>query len=446
MKLYPYQVEAVQAITTVQRGIIKAPAGAGKTVIAAAAIYRHHLHGLAYKVLWLANTKEQLDQAQAACVALNVNLDRITFKCYQAAQSAKGFDLVILDEVHHVAAPVFRRWLDGYTGPRWGFSATPEREDDLKDDVFELIGPIVHEVPRHELVATGKLAKARVNFVQPNDKDEFLDQIEAEAKQRAKGMSIMGVVGQLMRRPIAELINRQPADIRKEIILKTELSGLDIDDEVRELRDRLQASPSGMQSLRKVLTGVADNIILSRTRWMAAQKYGIYENQKRNRSIIALASDQTETTLVLVGKIAHGEELSKMVSGSVVIHSTMKKRAETIAALRDGTIKKAFVTSLLEEGFDCPRAGVLIAASAGRSANKQEQRTGRVLREWSEKTHGTVYDFWDVQYHMLYHQARARAKTYFSLGYELKGNPEFVADIVKSIGVKLHSSTGFAKK
>ena len=63
-ELRPYQSAAVEWITPRQRGMVVAPAGSGKTIIAAHAAARVLRPG--QRALWVANTREQVDQAVRA--------------------------------------------------------------------------------------------------------------------------------------------------------------------------------------------------------------------------------------------------------------------------------------------------------------------------------------------------------------------------------------------
>ena len=446
--LYPFQEEAVHAISACKRGIVKAPAGAGKTLIAAAAIHRFQMHGLGYNILWLANTREQIEQAEKACDTMGVNEACVTFKCYQAAESAKAYDLVVSDECHHVPAPIFRKWFAGHEGARWGFSATPDRGDELTDDVFELIGPVVYEIAREPLVKAGLLSRAEVEFFCPNDTQELQDTIELTTETRFKKMerSLPYIVAQMDKLPLCKIVQMQTIAVKKEAILLAEQHGLEFEDPVCKLRARLANTGPQISHVRSWLMQSAKQELMSRARWQAALQHGIYENIKRNEKIVDLALAQTATTLVLVGKVTHGEALSKQVPGSIVVHSRMKGRKDAVESLRDGRTKVAFVTSLLDEGADIPRASVLILAAAGRSARQQEQRTGRVLRTFAEKTHGKIIDFWDVQHPMLLRQSKARAKIYSGLGYEWVGTPDVVSKVFHAIGVTINKAIGFGKK
>lgn len=371
ISLRDYQTPAVQALVFTDRGIVKSPAGSGKTIIGAAAILgwlRSNMAG-GRKIAWVANTIEQTFQAQKAVDAFPEihELGRMEFFCYAGCPALSDYDLVILDECHHAAAPGFASKLRYYDGPRWGLSATPERADDLRELVFDLIGPIIHEVPREALVEAGQLAQARVLIHSPNGKGEM----EAEIRDAA-----MPVYEARKRKWPFMFRSKQAADEQ-----------------------------------------------LGRCIWQAAQVTGIQGNQKRNARIVELAVRHAEdSTLVIVGSIEHGEALAAQVPGAALCYAKLgkKKRQEFLSAFSCGALKTLFATSLADEGLDVPRANCLILAAAGRSAAKAEQRTGRVLRSFSDKTHGTIHDFADLQHYFLAAQARKRIAVYRSLGYQIE--------------------------
>jgi superfamily II DNA or RNA helicase len=443
--LRPDQQAAVDVIVGVRRGIIKAPAGAGKTIIAAAALDRyvgHRRH--APRVLWLGHTTEQCAQGVVACEEFGlvpgpfkVGKCKIDFKCYQAEVTGFGYDVVICDECHHIAAPEFRKIVEGFVGGTiWGFSATPERQDDLADDVYALVGPIVHTVERAGLVETGKLLAAQVYFHAPNRRGEFDEAIEADAEKGFQKMkySLGSVAAQISKQPIEAVARRVGA--WKEISAIAARKGIDTDAPMFRLPHD--------DNYRGMLRVAATIELKSRARWHACQTRGIFENDRRNIKIFSLMVEhQKESVLVLVGSIEHGKLLQKaMTNGglnSVVVYSKMgaKKRRQAIADFRSGALKCAIATSLADEGLDVPRANVLILACAGRSEGKVEQRSGRVLRAFADQTHGVVHDFWDHQHPLLMNQSRARARVYAEMKYEFVGGDAAVMAL-KAIGVKRH--------
>jgi DNA excision repair protein ERCC-3 len=321
--LRDYQLPAVEALVFSERAIVKAPAGSGKTIIGAAAVEKF-LCGLwpTYRnpsIAWVANTTDQLAQARAA-VEKFPEIERrgtVDYFCYVGVGSLSPYDLVVLDECHHAAAPGFAAKLRYYDGPRWGLSATPERADDLKDDVFRLVGPIVHEVPREALVNAGQLAQAHVVVHRPNEKAEMEQLIRNEAQRAYEARK-----------------RRWPFLFRSK-----------------------QAADEQM----------------GRCVWAEAQTRGIAMNEKRNDRIVELALRHAEdSTLIIVGSKQQRQALSARVLGSEVCYSKLgaKRRRELIAAFGSGALKTLFATSLADEGLDVPRANVLILAAAGRSAAK----------------------------------------------------------------------------
>jgi superfamily II DNA or RNA helicase len=373
ISLRDYQIPAVEALLGNRRGIVQSPAGSGKTIIGAASTYRwtvprSRLSRRKMRVAWVANTQEQCDQARKALEAFPdiPQFADVTVCCYQAGISLASFDLVVLDECHHISAPEFRKILEFNEGWRWGLSATPKRADELANDVFTLIGPIVHIVEREALIDAGQLAKAKVFIHQPNDPNE-------------------------MERAIKEL-----------------------SDPLYEARKRKW--PYMFKNPKH------DAEQKARCVWQVALKAGIAENQKRNAKIISLAKHHAKDShLIIIGSVDHGKVLQEKIPGSIIVFSKMgqKSRRETIAGFQSGEIKTMIATSLADEGLDVPRANVLTLAASGRSAAKAEQRTGRVLRTFQDKTHGIIHDFMDVQHYFLKAQSRRRISLYQQLGYEV---------------------------
>lgn len=375
--LRDYQIGPVEALCSSKRGIVKAPAGSGKTIIGAAAIARAIEKGkvkarldrrlwLKPRVVWLANTREQCDQAEAALARYDLRARaHVTVACYAGADEAlvEQCDLLVVDECHHAGAPELASLVAKAPKARWGLSATPTRADDNARVVFDLLGPIVAEVKREGLVEAGQLAQARVVFHAPNDRDEMVREIAAQAE------------------PL-------------------------------------------IQQRKRYWRGVSEEDIRKRTLWAACQEIGLFENAKRNRAAIEIArAHAADSTIMLVGKIEHGEMLAERIPGAVVVFSRMgaKRRQAAMDAFRADDLKCMIATSLADEGMDLPRASVMIMVVGGRSSTKAEQRTGRVLRAWGDKTHGTIHEFFDRQHYFLKAQSVARMRLYRSLGYSIEG-------------------------
>jgi superfamily II DNA or RNA helicase len=97
MTLRSYQRAAVEWAKTSGGGLIIAPAGSGKTVIAAN-ILKHHLElAVGTKAGWLAPTLDTCDQARIALGRASI-LDRVTVRCPHESVTFSDCDFLVVDE------------------------------------------------------------------------------------------------------------------------------------------------------------------------------------------------------------------------------------------------------------------------------------------------------------------------------------------------------------
>jgi superfamily II DNA or RNA helicase len=370
--LRDYQKPAVKWLARTYRGILKAPAGSGKTLMAAAALAhileRRDGHA---KVCVLCNTIEQVGQWQAAMDAYPIIARQadLTIGCGAGNMDTVGCDLLIVDECHRAASPSWSAKIRKARNARWGVSATPFSRDEYRTEVLlDLFGTETHTVERTELVENGHLAKGVVLF------------------REMRPYGVGGKVDQMA----AELIDKRR----------------------RKMPWMFRTEQQAKEQERQCC-------------WQAAQQIGLWANPDRDSEIVFQANrhvDAGKSVIVLVSKIEHGQALLDRISGACLCYSKMgrKKRAETIEAFKEGQIRCLISTSMLEEGFDAPIADCIIMAGAGRSARKTIQSTGRVLRSFEGKTHGKIIDFTDDFTPMLRAQSFARRRIYRELGYEIQ--------------------------
>jgi superfamily II DNA or RNA helicase len=159
--------------------------------------------------------------------------------------------------------------------------------------------------------------------------------------------------------------------------------------------------------------------------WQAVADIGIAKNCARNATAVQIAQKHIakgDQVLILVNKVEHGEVLASAIGPEALcVHSGVgaKKRREAMEAINSGKLRCMVATSIGDEGLNLPSLNVLILVSGGRSQIKAEQRTGRVLRAFGEKTHGIIYDFKDEAHHTMANQSRKRVAVYKKLGYEI---------------------------
>jgi DNA excision repair protein ERCC-3 len=185
--LRPFQEEAAEAFWASGgpgggSGVVVLPCGAGKTVVAMAAMAKASTHTLVLVTSIVAARQwrdELLDKTSLTADDIgeysgeNKTIRPVTIATYQvithrrkgefphlALFAEHGWGLVVYDEVHLLPAPVFRMTAEIQSKRRLGLTATLVREDRREDDVFSLIGPKRYDAPWRDLEAQGWIAPA----------------------------------------------------------------------------------------------------------------------------------------------------------------------------------------------------------------------------------------------------------------------------------------------
>jgi superfamily II DNA or RNA helicase len=319
------------------------------------------------RVLWLANTKEQVAQALAAVERLPEGRQGEFFAICPAGVKSLSWPLeettlIIVDEAHHSAADSWSAVIERTTCRRYGFTATPKRDDDRRAKVFELLGDVVYVIGHETLRDGGYIAGGRAVMMNYDVPETILGDVVRDAK---------GVT-------FEETSDRQCPDWKKYRY------------------------------------------------WHALQHVGINHNAARNDAVVRACRYHClrgDSVLIIVGSVKHGEAIMETLGESVaMVHSKLgkKPRAERLADFASGDTACLIATSLADEGLDVPRANVLISATANRSKRLAEQRAGRVLRTMADKPGSVVYDFWDGWHFWLLAQSESRAATYRKIGLQVE--------------------------
>ena len=347
-KLREYQKEALNAwLRTGKRGIIVLPTGAGKTVVAMAAI--SHVDAPTIVIVptidllaqWKINLTEEFDVHIGAYGGGENDLEAITVSTYDSAylraeELGNRFTLVIFDEVHHLPAPSYRQIAELFVAPfRLGLTATLVREDEAHKLLPQLIGNVVYELEAEDLAGTHlshyTLEKRLVNL-RPDE------QLDYDNNYR--------IFREYLRKKRIKLISSK--DFRR-FIMKT---GTD-------------------PEARKAL--------LARNR---ALHIALNASSKIDALRSLLSQNRAEKALIFT----HHNELVYRISREFLIpavtHQTSKEeRSEILDKFKSGVYTKVVTSRVLDEGIDVPDASLGVILSGSGSSREFIQRLGRLLRK-----------------------------------------------------------------
>jgi superfamily II DNA or RNA helicase len=351
-QLRPYQKEAISKWgENNYKGIICLPTGTGKTYLGFQAI-----HKTKSRTLIVVPTINLLHQWRSAIVEQmgvskeNIGvwgggkqeLGEITITTYDSAhiyvkKFQCAFDLLIFDEVHHLPAPTYRVIAEGtIASKRLGLSATPERSDDLHQDLDVLVGKVVYRTEHEELVEDGYVAPYELKTI----KIELSE--EEQRKYNAFDEIYMDYVKRYRVYDFEKLVLRFGRD--------------------KKAREALLAR----QEARRLSFG-------------GGRKLEILEE--------LLIQHQNDIVVIFCefNDIVH--EIAKRFLVPEITHKTkLDERKMILENFRNGKYSKLVTGKVLDEGWDV-HANVSVIVSGSGSKRQFIQRLGRILRPKKEITH-----------------------------------------------------------
>lgn len=357
------QREAADALLRDDLGVLVAPPGAGKTVIACAMIAHHRVPTLIIVdrqpliEQWRERLMQHLaiDRTQIGQVGGGRNRARGVVDIAMAQSLARRDDLpeltaaygfVIVDECHHVPAVTFERCVQQMPVLRWlGLTATPYRRDGLQGLISMYCGPIRHRM------ASGAA--------------------DGSAFERELLVHPTGHVGGAAH------------DLQVQAVFRAIVE----DD----------------QRTRQICADVSRAVEAGRNCLVLSQWT---EHVDR---IVEGLHGQGHAPLVLQGG------LSKKVRAAVVEQLQRTDREVGLLLVATG--------SFLGEGFDCPPLDTVFLAFPLAFKGRLVQYVGRILRPTASKSKVTVHDYLDVNVPVLARMHVKRLAAYAGLGFPLPPNP-----------------------
>lgn len=343
-----YQDEALRSwLRAGRRGVIVLPTGAGKTIVAMAAI--SNVNAPAVVVVptidlmeqWRGNLEKEFGVEVGAYGGGENSLKAITVSTYDSAylraeELGNKFMLAIFDEVHHLPAPSYSQIAELFAAPfRMGLTATYIREDEGHKLLPRLVGNVVYELETEDLAGTYlshyTLEKIFVSLTAA-EQAEYEENYEVFRKYlRKKRIRLRNS------RDFQRFIMRTGTDPEARRALLARNKALDV---------ALNAS-SKIDALRDLL---ANNI---------------------NEKILIFTQHNK-----LVHRISRGFLIP------AITHQTLKEeRSEILNRFKSGVYRRIVTSRVLDEGIDVPDATLGVILSGTGSSREFIQRLGRLLRK-----------------------------------------------------------------
>lgn len=138
--------------------------------------------------------------------------------------------------------------------------------------------------------------------------------------------------------------------------------------------------------------------------WADVYRTAIVKNEARNKEIAQVVDElmvRGYQVLVLVKQISHGKALAKLIPSATFAWGATEgeERDHLYQSMRAGTTKVLIASTIADMGLDIPSLGALVLAGGGKSSTRHLQRIGRICRPYEGKTHGLVVDFDDSGAH-----------------------------------------------
>jgi len=341
-----------------RRGVLELPTGAGKTVIAIAAIAAVSTPTLVVVPTidlleqWQRELEGEFDVPIGRLGGGEQRVEELTVATYdsaylRAAELGDRFGLVVFDEVHHLGAAGYQDIARLLAAPeRLGLTATFERSDGAHETIVELVGPRAYEITVDEL-AGDHLAPYEIRRIE----------VELTPAERAEYDEAQGIFVEYVRQ--ANISFSSGSDYLQLV----KRSGND-----PRAREALLAK----QRAREVMMNAENK----------HHKLGrILDRHSDDRIIVFTAHTD------LVYRLSE-----RFLLPAITAETGAAERRDILERFRDGTYSRIVAANVLDEGIDVPDANVGVVLSGSGSEREFTQRLGRILRPKANDGRAVLYE------------------------------------------------------
>ena len=358
-ELREYQQDALDAwVDSNRRGVLELPTGAGKTVIAIAAIAAVGVPTLVVVPTidlleqWQRELESEFDIPIGRLGGGQQRVEDVTVSTYDSAylrvdELGDRFGLVVFDEVHHLGAEGYQDIARLLAAPdRLGLTATFERPDGAHETVAELVGPRVYDIAVDEL-AGDHLAPYEIRRIEveltPDERAEY-DEAQGTFVEYVRQANISFSSGS----DYLQLVKRSGNDPRaREALLAKQRA-----------RELMMNAENKQQQLARIL-----------------------DRHEDDRIIVFTAHTD------LVYRLSE-----RFLLPAITSETGAAERRELLQRFRDGTYSRIVAANVLDEGVDVPDANVGVVLSGSGSEREFTQRLGRILRPKDDGGRAILYE------------------------------------------------------
>jgi len=442
-KLRGFQSPAVEAITE-ENGVLVAPAGSGKTIMAMKYVFEK-----GRSTLWLTHTKDLMYQSRDRARSTLTDVGKIGIigggkrkwgdgKLIIATIQtlAENPDLitalddfigtVVVDEAHHIPAPMFFDVVGQFSAKNMlGVTATPQRKDKLEDFMYQSVGPKLYSITRDDLYKAGFLIKPTIKFVYTDFSDDPASQRNDLNSVDAGGEDLN--YNELMKLLISD---KDRAELIAETILaywkKHKKFSLVISESIRycfKIRDLVAKKARDYQISAPVMEVVHGGI--SQYSWRVAGTESEAELMvEAGEARRYKYSNRRKRWLVEVPQYSDEEYNDWQV--------TSKDRRQILEKAENNKLDILFATQLAREGLDYPHLyiGHVVTPKRGDQGGRKdgaavEQEIGRIQRPDPKNPDKKAYwiDYVDYNVGVFKSQYYSRRKVYKRLGLKVPNKP-----------------------